>query len=79
MSDAIDELREFERLCQLYRERQENDEALADLSAELKAKGYREIPELKAEAREAVAPDKQAKREAKDMKRQALRERLGRA
>jgi hypothetical protein len=73
-----DEKAIYDRFCQLYRERLTNDEDLADLTQEAKGAKIEDIPELKALAREHVAPpEKSAKKAAKSAKIEALRERLG--
>lgn len=68
----------FERACQLYRERQQNDADLAELSDEAKAFGVRDFADIRAVARAHVAPpEKQAKKDAREQRLDALRDEFG--
>lgn len=60
----------FDRFAQLYRERQQNDEDLAELSDECKAFKIEDVADIRAVARESVAP--LGKRTKKDLKEQRL-------
>ncbi len=68
----------FERFCQVYRERRENDEALADLSAEAKSAKIEDVADIRAVAREHVAPlDKRSKKDEKEQRLARVREEFG--